>query len=149
MKKILFVCHGVSRQYLPQPDGRVCDEGLGKEDRVGVAVPYRVGSDQPGGDRQSSLPSGTAQAGGTRDILWRSRGTTAHQQRLRGVRPADWHGQSQSARYTPHLRRRLRRQAAPPDGLHRPPPRCCRSVVYRRLRSDLAGCAGGMPRTAA
>ena len=137
------------RQHLPQPDGGVRDEGLGEEGRAGAAVPYRVGSNQQGGDWQPNLSSGTAQAGRARNLLWWSRGTTAHQQRLRGVRFADRYGQSQSAGYAPHLRRRLCRKAAPPDGLHRPSPRCCRSVVHRRLRSDLAGCAGGMPRTAA
>ncbi len=40
----------VSRQHLPQPDGGVPDEGLGEEGRTGITVPYRVGSDQPGGD---------------------------------------------------------------------------------------------------
>ena len=38
------------RQHLPQPDGGVRDEGLGEEGRTGITVPYRVGSDQPGGD---------------------------------------------------------------------------------------------------
>ena len=37
-------------KYLPQPDGGVRDEGLGEEGRTGITVPYRVGSDQPGGD---------------------------------------------------------------------------------------------------
>ena len=40
----------VPRQYLSQSDGRVRDEGLGGEGRTGITVPYRVGSDQPGGD---------------------------------------------------------------------------------------------------
>ena len=35
------------------------------------------------------------------------------------------------------------------DGLHRPPRRCCRPVVHRGLRGDVAGCAGGMSGTAA
>ena len=30
----------VSRQYLPQPHGRVRDEGLGKEGGAGVTIPY-------------------------------------------------------------------------------------------------------------
>ena len=47
-----------------------------------------------------------------------------------------------------NLRRRFCRQTAPPDGLHRPPSRCCRPVVYRGLRVDLAGCAGGVPEVA-
>lgn len=134
----------VSRQYLPQPHGRVRDEGLSEEGWAGVTVPYRIGSHQPGGDRQSGLSSGAAQAGGAWDLLRRSRSTAAHQCRLREVRPADRDGQSQPPGYVPHLRRRFLWQAAPPDGLHRPSPRCCRPVVHRRLRIDLARCAGGV-----
>ena len=137
----------VSWEYLPQPDGRVCDEGLGEESGAGVAVPYRVGGHQPRGDRQPSLSSGTAQAGGAWDLLRWPRSSAAHQSGLRQVRPADRHGQRESAEYAPHLRRRLCRQAAPPDGLYRPPWRCRRPVVYGRFRGNLAGCAGGMPRT--
>ena len=137
----------VSWEYLPQPDGRVCDEGLGEESGAGVAVPYRIGGYQPGGDRQPGLFSGAAQAGGARDLLRRPLGAAAHQSGLRQVRPADWHGHREPAEYAPHLRRRLRRQTASPDGLYRPPPRCCRSVVHRGLRGNLAGCFGRMPRT--
>ena len=43
------------RQYLPQPHGRVRDEGLGEKGWAGVAIPYRVGSHQPRGDRQPGL----------------------------------------------------------------------------------------------
>ena len=139
----------VPGQYLPQPDGGVRDEGLGQEGGAGVTIPYRVCSNQPRGDRQPSLSSGTAQAGGTWDILRRSRGAAAHQCRLREVRPADRHGQSQPPGYVPYLRRRFYRKTASPDGLHRPPRRCCRPVVHRRLRIDLAGCAVGLPRAAA
>ena len=139
----------VSRQYLPQSDGRVCDEGLGEESGAGVTVPYRVGGHQPGGDRQPGLSSGTAQAGGARDLLRRPRGAAAHQCRLRKIRSSDRHGQSQSPGYVPYLRRRFLRQAAPPDGLHRPPRRCCRPVVHGRFRGNVAGCAGGLPRAAA
>ena len=133
------------RQYLPQPHGRVRDEGLGEESWAGVAIPYRVGGHQPGGDRQPGLSPGAAQAGGAWNLLRRPRGAATHQPGLRQVRPADRHGQREPAEYVPHLRRRLCRQAAPPDGLYRPPPRCCRPVVYRGLRVDLAGCAGGLP----
>ena len=137
----------VSRQYLPQPHGRIRDEGLSEESGAGVRVPYRIGGDQPGGDWQSGLSSGAAQAGGARDLLRRPRSAAAHQSGLQQVRSADWHGQRKPAEYAPHLRRRLCWKAAPPDGLHRPPPRCCRPVVHRGLRIDLAGCVGGMPRT--
>ena len=132
----------VSRQYLPQPNGRVCDEGLGEEGGAGVTILYRVGGNQPGGDRQPSLSSGTEQAGGARDLLRRPRSAAAHQSGLRQVRPADRHGRREPAEYAPHLRRRLCRQATSLDGLYRPPPRCCRPVVHRGLRVDLAGCAG-------
>lgn len=132
-------------KYLPQPDGGVRDEGLGEEGRACLTVPYRIGGHQPGGDRQPGLSSGTAQADGTWDILRWSRGAAAYQRRLREVRSADRDGQSQPSGYVPHLRRRLRWQASPPDGLHRPPRRCCRPVVHRRLRGDLAGCSGKLP----
>ena len=138
----------VSWKYLPQPHGRVRDEGLGEESGAGVTISYRIGGHQPGGDRQSGLFSGAAQAGGAWDLLRRPRGAAAYQSGLRQVRPADRHGQRESAEYALHLRRRLCRKAAPPDGLYRPPPRCCRPVVHRRLRGHLAGCAGRMSRAA-
>ena len=134
------------RQYLPQPHGRVRDEGLGEEGWAGVRVPYRIGGYQPGGDRQPGLSSGAAQAGGTWDLLRRPRGAAAHQPGLRQVRPADRHGRREPAEYALHLRRRFCRKTAPPDGLHRPPRRCSRPVVHRGLRVNLAGCAGGLPR---
>ena len=68
----------VSWKYLPQPDGRVRDEGLGEESGAGVTVPYRIGGYQPGGDRQPGLSSGAAQAGGAWDLLRRPRGAPAH-----------------------------------------------------------------------
>ena len=40
----------VSRQYLPQSDGGVRNEGFGQEGRACLTVPYRVGGHQPGGD---------------------------------------------------------------------------------------------------
>ena len=139
----------VSWKYLPQPDGRVCDEGLGEEGGAGVTIPYRIGGYQSRGDRQSGLSPGAAQAGGARDLLRRSRRAAAYQSGLRQVRPADRHGQREPAEYAPYLRRRLRRQAAPPDGLHQPPRRCCRPVVHGRFRGNVAGCTGGVSRTAA
>ena len=135
----------VSWKYLPQPDGRVRDEGLGEESGAGVRVPYRIGGHQPGGDRQPGLSSGTAQADGARDLLRRSCRTAARQCRLRELRPADRHGQGEPPGYVPHLRRRLCRQDVPPDGPHCPPRQCGRPVVHRGLRVDLAGCAGGLP----
>ena len=42
-------------KYLPQSDDRVRDEGLGQEGWAGVTISYRIGGNQPGGDRQPSL----------------------------------------------------------------------------------------------
>ena len=106
------------RQYLPQPHGRVRDEGLGEEGWAGVTISYRIGGYQPGGARQPDLSSGAAQAGGAWNLLRRPRGAAAHQSGLRQVRPTDRHGQREPAEYAAHLRRRSGRQAAPPDGLH-------------------------------
>ena len=139
----------VSRQYLPQSDGGVRNEGLGEEGRACLTVPYRVGGDQPGGDWKPRLSSGAAQAGAAWDLLRRPRGTAAYQSGLRRIRSADRHGQRKPQESAAHLRRRPRRQTAPLDGLHRPPRRCCRPVVHRRFRGHLAGCAGGLPRAAA
>ena len=136
------------RQYLPQPNGRVRDEGLGKEGWRGITIPYRISGYQSGGDRQPSLSSGTAQAGRAWDLLRRPCRTAVDKSGLRRIRSPDRHGPGQPPGYVPYLRRRPGRQAAPPDGLHRPPPRCCRPVVHRRFRGHLAGCAGGVPRIA-
>ena len=59
----------VSWQYLSEPDGRVCDEGLGEKGGTGGPVPDRLGGHQPGGDRQPGLPACPAEAGGTRYLL--------------------------------------------------------------------------------
>ena len=115
----------MSWKYLPQPHGRVRDEGLGEESGAGIAISYRIGGYQPGGDRQPGLSPGAAQAGGAWDILRRPRSSAAHQCRLRELRFADWHGQRESAEYALHLRRRFCRQDVPLDGPYRPPPRCC------------------------
>lgn len=134
----------VSWEYLSQSDGRVCDEGLGQEGWTGITVPYRISGNQPRGDRQPSLSSSASQVGGTWDLLRRSRGAAAHQCRLREVRSADRHGQSQPPGYVSHLRRRFCRKTAPPAGLHRPSPRCSRPMVHQRFRDNLARCAGGL-----
>ncbi len=121
------------RQYLPQSDGGVRDEGLGEESRAGITVSYRVGGNQQGRTWKSGLSSGAAQAGGTWNQLQRSCSAAADEPRLRRIRSADWHGQCQPAGYAPHLRRRLCRQDVPPDGSYRPPRQCSRPVVHRRF----------------
>lgn len=53
----------VSRQYLQEPDGRVCDETFGEKGGIGAGIPHRISGYQPGGDWQSSLSSGAAEVG--------------------------------------------------------------------------------------
>ena len=70
----------VSRQYLSEPDGRVCDEGLGEKGRAEGRVSDCFGGHQTGGDRQSDLPSsGPAEAGGIWHPLRRTRRPSAPQ----------------------------------------------------------------------
>ena len=137
----------VSWQYLSEPNGRVCDERFGEEGGPGGPVSDCLGGYQPGGDWQSGLSTGPAEAGGARHLLRRPRRPAAPQQRLRGIRPAHWDGQGQPPQHVPHLWRRLQRQDAPSDGIRRPPGAGGgRPVVHRRLRRHLAGCAGWLPR---
>ncbi len=73
----------LSWEYLPQPNGRVCDEGLCEESRTNLTVSDCVGGYQPRGDWQAGLFASTTQAGRAWDLLQRSRRTAAYQQRLR------------------------------------------------------------------
>jgi len=132
-------------QYLPQSHGRVCDEGNGQKGWAGEPVPYRICGDQHRGDRQSGLSPGAPGTGEARDRLCRPCGTAAPERGLRGIRSPDWDGPGQYSQYIPHLRRRLCEENTPPDGLHRPPRRCGRPVVHRRLCNDLAGRGGRLP----
>ena len=50
----------VSWQYLSEPDGRVCDEGLGEKGGTGGPVPDRLGGHQPGGESWRSTISPAA-----------------------------------------------------------------------------------------
>ena len=135
----------LSWKYLPQPHGRVRDEGLDTKGRVDVVVSYRISGYQSGGDRKPGLSPGTAQAGRARDLLQRPCRTTVNKSGLRRIRSPDRHGPSQPPGYVPHLRRRLCRKDVPPDGPHRPPRQCGGPMVHRGFRGDLAGCAGWLP----
>ena len=132
----------VSWEYLPHPAGLVHNAGLGEDGWPGIPIPYRIRGNQPGGKREPCISSRTAQAGRAWDLLRGPCGPAAHQSGLRGIRPAHRHGSGQPAEYVPHLWRRLLRQDVPLDGAYRPPRRCSRPVVHRRLRGHLAGCSG-------
>lgn len=118
----------VPRQYLQEPNGRVCDEGLGEKGGIGAGVPHRIGGYQPGRDRQSRVSSRPAEAGRAWDRLYWQNGPPAPKPRLRPVRSADWYGSGKSTRYIPHLWRRFRWEDAPLDGI-------CREVRPRGGRS--------------
>ena len=74
-------------KYLPQPHGRVCDEGLGAKGRTDRPIPYRLRRHQPRGDRQSRLSTGPTQAGRARHLLCGPRRPSAHQTGLCHLRP--------------------------------------------------------------
>lgn len=65
----------VSRQYLPQPNGRVRDEGFGQEGGAGVTILYRVGGNPAG--RRSAIRSILRHS-----ASWRSMGYPATATRL-------------------------------------------------------------------
>lgn len=139
----------VSWKYLQKPNGRVCDERLGEKGGIGAGIPHRISGCQLGGDRQSCVSSRPAEAGPARDRLYWQNGPPASKQRLRSVRSADWNGSGNSPRYVLHLRRRLRWEDAPLDGVHREAqPGGSRSLVHRQLRGHLEGCANRVPRVA-
>ena len=111
----------VPREYMPEPDGRVCDEGPGEKSRAGGPVPHRVRCHQYRGDRQSGLSSGPPQAGRAWYRLRWQNGPSVKEQGLRSVRPADRDGQGQSAKYASDLRRRFRWQDSLAYGVCGPP----------------------------
>ena len=139
----------VSWKYLQEPNGRVCDEGLGEKGGIGAGIPHRISGYQPGGDRQSSLSSGASEVGRAWDRVYWQNGPPAPKRRLRSVRSADRDGPGKSPQYVPHLRRRLQQEDAPLNGVRRSAgPGGSRSLVHRRLRGHLARCAGRVPRVA-
>ena len=94
------------RQYLQKPDGRVYHEGSGEESRSGAEHSNRVGGYQHRGDRQSGVSAGSPQAVRAWHRLLRQESPPAAEKRLREIRPPDWHGSCQPAKYAAHLRRR-------------------------------------------
>lgn len=107
-------------QYLQKPDCRVYYEGSGEKSWAGGAVPNRIGSGQHRGDWLPSLSNGAEETGRAWNRLLRQNGPAAPKRRLRGVRLTNHHGSGQPPQHVPYMWRRLFRQDAPPDGLHRP-----------------------------
>ena len=130
------------RQHLQKPDGRVHNEGSGKEGWSGAEHSDRVSSHQHRGDRQSGVSASSPQTVRAWRRLLRQESPPAAEQRLREIRSFDWYGQCRPAENVPDLRRRLCRQNAPPDGFYRPPRRSCRSMVHRQFRGNMEKCIG-------
>ena len=127
MKKILFVCHG---NICRSPMAEFVMKDL--VEKAGLAAQFHIESaatscEEIGNPVYPPARRKLAEHGIA------CGGHAARQLTQQRIRPAHRHGQSQPPEYAAHLRRRLCRQAAPPDGLHRPPPRCSRPVVHRRF----------------
>lgn len=127
----------LSRQHLQKLDGRVHYEGPGRESRTFQPVRNKLCCYQHRGDWESSLSIGPTEAGRAWNRLHWKNSPTAAEQRLREIRPPDRHGSGQPAEYVSHLRRGFPRQDSPADGVHRPPRRGGRSLVYQGLRYGL------------
>ena len=120
----------VLRQYLQEPDGRVCNEGPGETSRAGGPISNRLRRHQHRGDWLSGLPSRPPKAGGARNQLCRENHPATHKGRLRPIRPPGRHGPGQHPQYEPHLRRRPGGENQAAAGLHGPPWRCGGPLVY-------------------
>ena len=120
----------VPRQYLQESDGRICDEGPGEKSGAGGPIPNCLRRHQHRGDRLSGLSSRPPEAGGAWDQLRRENRPPAHKGRLCPIRPPDWDGPGQHPQHGTYLRRRSRWENQAAAGLHGPPWRCGRSLVY-------------------
>ena len=135
------------QECIQKPNGRVYHEGFGAEIWPGIRVPHRISSHQPRVYWLTCLSASLWKAVRVRHRLLRQEGSPATEQRLREIRPPNWHGSSQPTQHVPHLRRRFYRQDASADGLYQSSRRGSQSVVHRQFRYDLAGCAGRMSGT--
>ena len=120
----------VLRQYLQEPDGRVCNEGPGETSGAGGPISNRLRRLQHRGDWLSGLPARPPEASGAWNQLRRENHPATHKGRLRPIRPPDWDGPGQYPQHEPHLRRRPGWENQVAAGLHGPPWRCSRSLVY-------------------
>ena len=83
------------RQHLPQPNGRVRDEGPDEKSGAGDGIPHRICRYQHRGNRQSGLSPSPPQTGGAWDQLRRKGLQAAHWHRLRSIRSPDRNGPGQ------------------------------------------------------
>ena len=119
----------VPGEHLPQPDGGVCDERPGEENRYVGTVPDRVSRNQSCG--WAGLSPCQAKAGRAWDQLQRQDLPPTSERRLRCLRPVDRDGLWQSSQYAPYLWRRSKRKDASAPGLYRSPQRYRGPMVHR------------------
>ena len=117
-------------EYMPQPDGGVCNEGLVAKGRFGRAIRDRFGSNQHRGAWKSCVSASTTQTGGAWNRCCWKNIPAIEKLRLRRIRSADRDGPGKPAEYVSNLWRRLCRQDAFVNGVYRPPRGYCRSMVY-------------------
>ena len=120
----------VPREYLPKPNGRVCNERPGEKSGDGGPISDCLRRYQHRGARLPRLSPYPPEAGRAWDQLCRENGPPAHKGRLCPIRPPDWDGPGQYPQFEPHLRRRSRREDQAVAGLHGPPRRCGGPLVY-------------------
>lgn len=131
-----------SPEYMPKSYGRIYHEEIGTKSWIGAGIPHRISGYQSGGDWQPGVSSCLAEAGPAWNRVYWQNGPPAPKRRLRSVRSADRDGSRESPRYVPYLWRRFRWEDAPLDGVRRSAGSGgSRSLVYRRLRGHLEGCA--------
>ena len=131
----------LSREYLSQPDGGVCDEGFGEESEQRSRILHRIRGLHQRGDREPGLPSGPPQTVGTWHRLHRQNRPPDDAGGLRTLRPTDRDGRREYVGYAPHLRRRFRQENPSADGVCRTPRfRSGRPLVHPRLRRHMARC---------
>lgn len=132
---------------MPQSNGRVHYERYGGEGRACGRTGNRVGCDERGGDRQSGLSGGAAQACGAWDRLRGENRAPADARRRRQIRPAYRHGRRKHTRHEAHLRRGGRGQNPLHARLRGTPRRIgLRPVVHTRLRQSVERYRGRLQR---
>lgn len=138
-----------SLEYMPKSSGRIYHEEIGTKSWTGGTNSNRFGSDQSRGDWMPRRFTNSSAPKRARDRLLLQNCSETAERRLRQMRFADWDGSRESPRYVPYLWRRFRWEDAPLDGVRRSAgPGGSRSLVHRRLRVHLEGCASRVPRVA-
>ena len=99
-----FLCHG---NICRSPMAEFIMKDLVKKAGLEQSIQIESAATSTEGDRQPGLSADSPQAVRAWHRLFRQTSPAASEQRLREVRPSDWHGSGQPAEYVPDLRRRF------------------------------------------